>query len=524
MTGASGCPLAERRGSSGNMFKKILIANRGEIAVRVIRACRDLGISPVAVYSEVDRASLHVRLADEAFLLGPAPSAESYLAIPKIIDAAKSCGAEAIHPGYGFLSENPRFAQACEDSGIAFIGPTAKSMTLMGSKTGARSILQNSHVPTVPGTFRPLESAAEALAEARRIGFPVMLKASAGGGGKGMRLVASEERVASDFEAASSEALNAFGDASVYLERCIVRPRHVEIQVLADRHGNAVYLGERECSLQRRHQKVVEECPSPVLDGDLRRRMGEAALRVVKAADYVNAGTVEFLMDQEKNFYFLEMNTRLQVEHPVTEAVTGFDLVREQLLVAAGEKLRIRQEDVRLRGWAMECRVYAEDPDRNFFPSPGLITDLAEPHGPGVRVDSGVYRGWNVPLHYDPLLAKLVTFGVDRDHAIARMRRALQEYRIQGIKTNLGFFAGIFRDPEFLAGNLSTAFIEEFFKRQNERSAETATPVEAAVAVAALAYAKGIQGPTREAGDGIANAWKSSARPGFSRGGSTWRR
>jgi len=504
------------------MFRKVLVANRGEIAVRILRACRDLGITSVAVYSDADRASLHVRLADEAYAIGPAPSAESYLAVGKIIDTAKRCGADAIHPGYGFLSENPNFARTCAEAGIRMVGPSAESMRLMGSKTGARSALAGTGVPLIPGTCRPLESLEECLAEAGRIGYPVMIKASAGGGGKGMRLVRDEAHMAEDFVAAASEAQNAFGDPSVYLEKYIARPRHVEIQVLADRHGNAVYLGERECSLQRRHQKVIEECPSPVMNEDLRRRMGEAALRVVAAAEYENAGTVEFLLDDDLNFYFLEMNTRLQVEHPVTEIVTGLDLVELQLRIAAGEPLPIRQRDVRLHGWALECRVYAEDPEHNFFPCPGTIRDLVEPQGPGIRVDSGVYRGWEVPIHYDPLLAKLVAFGSSRPQAIARMRRAISEYRIVGIRTSLDFFTGLLGDPEFAAGRLSTHFIDEYLRRR-PRPVKSEEAVKAATLTAALAYANA----ARNGKSGVVrppeSAWRMSGRPGGSRPHRGWR-
>lgn len=504
------------------MFKKVLIANRGEIAVRIIRACRDLGISSVAAYSEADRASQHVRLADEAYLLGPAPSSESYLAIHKIIEIAKRCHADAIHPGYGFLAENPRFAHACAEAGIPFVGPSAESMRLMGSKTGARTVLLKSGVPIVPGTYQALKSLDEALEEARRIGYPVMLKAAAGGGGKGMRLVHDEGHMREDFEAAGSEAQNAFGDPSIYLEKCIARPRHVEIQMLADRYGNAVYLGERECSLQRRHQKVVEECPSPMLDADLRRQMGEAALRVIRAARYENAGTVEFLLDDDRKFYFLEMNTRLQVEHPVTEMVTGLDLVQQQLRIAAGEPLGIRQDDVQLRGWALECRIYAEDPDHNFFPSPGVIRELVEPQGPGVRVDSGVYRGWEVPVYYDPLLAKLVTFGADRSQAIARMRRALGEYRIRGIRTNLAFFSALLADPDFMAGRLSTSFIEEFMRRRPKTEPADGS-LDAASVAAALAYAETAVNGRPQAGRRPESAWKMSGRAGNVRLRQGWR-
>jgi acetyl-CoA carboxylase biotin carboxylase subunit len=506
------------------MFRKVLIANRGEIAVRIIRACRELGISPVAVYSQADRASLHVRLADEAYLLGPAPSTESYLAGDKIIAAALRCGAEAVHPGYGFLSENPAFAASCAEHGLVFIGPGARSMKLMGSKTEARSLLRKADVPVVPGTYRALTSVEEALEEARRIGYPVMIKAAGGGGGKGMRLVESEAQMRAHFETAGSEARNAFGDPSLYLEKYISRPRHVEIQVLADRFGNAVHLGERECSIQRRHQKVIEECPSPLVDADLRRRMGEAAVRVVRAANYENAGTVEFLVDDERNFYFLEMNTRLQVEHPVTEAVTGIDIVREQFRIAAGEPLSVRQEDVHWRGWALECRIYAEDPERNFYPSPGVIRELVEPMGPGVRVDSGVYRGWEVPIHYDPLIAKLIAFGADRAQAIARMRRAIHEYRILGVKTNLQFFAEVLADPEFVAGRLSTGFIEEFFRRRAGAGREDGTRLDALVAAAVLAYTEKQERAAGGRGAGPSrSAWKLALRPGLGGVGRNWR-
>ncbi len=504
------------------MFKKVLIANRGEIAVRIIRACRDMGISPVVVYSEADRTSRHVRLADEAYLLGPAPSSESYLVISKIIEIAKRCRAEAIHPGYGFLSENPRFARACSEAGIPLVGPSAESMRLMGSKTGARKILMKSGVPLVPGTYRAMKSLEEALIEARQIGYPIMIKAAEGGGGKGMRMVGEEAHMPEAFAAAGSEAQNAFGDPSVYLEKYIANPRHVEIQVLADRHGDAIYLGERECSIQRRHQKVIEECPSPVLGEDLRRQMGEAALRVIRAAHYENVGTVEFLLDDERKFYFLEMNTRLQVEHPVTEMVTGLDLVEQQFRIAVGEPLGIRQADVRLRGWALECRIYAEDPERNFFPSPGVIRELVEPQGPGVRVDSGVYRGWEVPIHYDPLLAKLVTHGTDRTQAIARMRRAIVEYRILGIHTNLAFFSGVLADPDFIAGRLSTNFIEEYLQRRSKVSPVDAC-VDTASLAAALAYAEsGVDGKP-QAARRLESSWKMSSRAGNTRLRQSWR-
>jgi len=442
------------------MFKKILIANRGEIAVRVMRACREMGIASVAVYSDVDRASLHVRKADEAYAIGPAPAAESYLNASRILSVAKRCGAEAIHPGYGFLSENAKFARACADAGVKFIGPSAASMEMMGSKTRARQEMERAGVPFVPGTSRGLESFDEAEQVAARIGYPVMLKAAAGGGGKGMRLVGSREELRSALEGARSEAQRSFGDSEVYIEKYIVNPRHIEMQVLADEHGNTVYLGERECSIQRRHQKVLEESPSPLVDPDMRRRMGEIAVRVAQAAGYTNAGTVEFLSDQQKNFYFLEMNTRLQVEHPVTELITGLDLVHLQIRIAAGERLPFTQEQVQIRGHAIECRIYAEDPDNNFFPSPGKITLLLAPSGPGIRRDSGMYEGWSVPVDYDPLLAKLIGYGTDRRQAVSRLVRALNEYFVGGIKTNISLFRRILGNPDFLEGKLDTGFLE----------------------------------------------------------------
>ncbi|MGD1101580.1 MAG: acetyl-CoA carboxylase biotin carboxylase subunit [Terriglobia bacterium] len=442
------------------MFRKILIANRGEIAVRVMRACREMNIRTVAVYSDVDRKSLHVRYADEAYPIGPAPSTESYLRIDRILGAALRSGSEAIHPGYGFLAENPDFARACEDAGMAFIGPPVSAMALMGSKTASRHALLQAGLPVVPGADRNLESFEEVERVAGEIGYPVMLKATAGGGGKGLRMVRVESELESAYRTARSEAQNAFNDSAVYLEKYIEHARHVEIQILGDRHGHLIYLGERECSLQRRHQKVVEECPSPAVNDDLRRRMGETAVRIGKLAGYWNAGTVEFLLDPQGDFYFLEMNTRLQVEHPVTELVVGIDLVKEQVRIAAGETLAWRQEDVRMRGAAIECRIYAEDPANNFFPSPGRITRLQVPAGPGIRRDSGVYEGWQVPLEYDPLLSKLAVWATDRAEAMARLRRALGEYEIQGIRTNIPFFRRVLEHPDFVAGRLDTGFID----------------------------------------------------------------
>src|SRR4051794_2869175 len=468
------------------MFKKILIANRGEIEVRVIRACHEMGIAAVAVYSDVDRASLHVRKADEAYPIGPAAAIESYLNIQKILDVAARSGADAIHPGYGFLSENAKFARACADAGVKFIGPTAAAMDAMGSKTRARQAMERAGVPSVPGTSRGLESFEQAEEVAARIGYPVMLKAAAGGGGKGMRLVQAPAELKSALEGARSEAERSFGDSEVYIEKAIINPRHIEMQILADEHGNTVYLGERECSLQRRHQKVVEEAPSPVVDPDMRRRMGEIAVRVAQAADYTNAGTVEFLVDQQKNFYFLEMNTRLQVEHPVTELITGLDLVHLQIRIANGERLPFTQKDLTIRGHAIECRIYAEDPDNNYFPSPGKITLLLLPSGPGIRRDSGMYEGWTVPMDYDPLLAKLIGYGTDRAQAIARLQRALNEYFVGGIKTNISLFRRILSDPEFRAGKIDTGFLDRLLKAKPALTEPNAQTVEVAVIAAGM--------------------------------------
>jgi acetyl-CoA carboxylase, biotin carboxylase subunit len=442
------------------MFKKILIANRGEIAVRVARACQELGIQAVAVYSEVDRSALHVLRADEAYLIGPASASESYLNIDRILEAAARSGAEAIHPGYGFLSENSGFARACSDAGIKFIGPTPDSIEIMGSKTRARKRMQEAGVPVVPGSRGAVSSLEEAREAAASLGYPVMLKAAGGGGGKGMRLVADDEELPSALDSARSEAERAFGDSEVYLEKAIQNPRHIEMQILADEHGNVVYLGERECSLQRRHQKVLEESPSPAANAEMRGRMGEVAVKAAEAVAYANAGTIEFLAGADGDFYFLEMNTRLQVEHPVTEQVSGLDLVHWQILISSGEKLPFGQQDVRLRGHSIECRVYAEDPDNDYFPSPGTITQLSEPSGPGIRVDSGIYQGANVPLEYDPLLAKLIVYGESRRQAVGRLERALGEYVVGGVRTNLALFRRIVADRDFLEGNTDTGLLE----------------------------------------------------------------
>jgi acetyl-CoA carboxylase biotin carboxylase subunit len=458
------------------MFRKILIANRGEIAVRIIRACRDLGISPVAVFSAADAAALHVRLADEAYCIGPASSRESYLKIDSLIAVAEQSHAEAIHPGYGFLAENPEFARAVKAAGIAFIGPTPAAMQIMGSKTSARRAAMEAGVAVVPGTTEPLRDFATAQQTAAHFGFPVMLKAAAGGGGKGMRLVADESELEAALAAAQSEAAAAFGDSEIYLEKVISRPRHIEIQIFADAYGNFVHLGERECSIQRRHQKVIEECPSPLNDLSLREQMGAAAIKIAKAVSYVGAGTVEFLFsDATREFYFLEMNTRLQVEHPVTELVTGIDLVREQIRVASGSPLSLAQTAVRWFGHAIECRVYAEDPENNFLPSPGTISFLRVPSGPGIRDDSGVMQGDEVSIHYDPMISKLAAWGSTRSEAIDRMRRALDEYAVGGINTTLPFFREVVRDQEFIAGRLDTGFIARFHERRKQSAAGSAT-------------------------------------------------
>jgi acetyl-CoA carboxylase biotin carboxylase subunit len=490
------------------VFRKVLIANRGEIAVRVIRTLREMGIVSVAVYSDADRASQHVRMADEAEHVGPAASAESYLRIDRILDAARKHGAEAIHPGYGFLSENADFAAACEGAGIVFIGPSAASIRAMGSKTAGRATAIAAGAPVVPGTDRGVT-----LEEARDFActheYPILLKAVAGGGGKGMRSVYQAADLESAFRNAASEAERAFRNPEVYVEKLIERPRHIEIQLIGDRYGNMIHLGERECSVQRRHQKVIEECPSPlvVLHPEMRHAMGQAAIRAACAAGYYNAGTVEFLVDEDRNFYFLEMNTRLQVEHPVTELVTGLDLVRMQVEIASGARLAVSQEQVAWSGSAIECRIYAEDPYNNFLPFPGKITGLTLPHGPGIRLDGAIYPGWTVPMDYDPLLAKLAVWSDSRDASIARMIRALRECRIGGIRTNIAFFRQILQDRDFREGRLHTGFIDEFFARTQ---AEPACPELAAVA--ALAAALHSQKPAPEPPSSTTSPWLDAGR------------
>ncbi len=463
-------------------IKRVLIANRGEIAVRIMRTLREMDIKSVAVYSEADRKALHVRFADEAYPIGPSPSSESYLRIDKLIDVAKKSGCDAIHPGYGFLAENSEFAKAVRDSGLIFIGPDHKSIELMGSKTESRKAMEEAGLPVVPGLKKPLKDEEELIKFAREIGYPLLLKADLGGGGKGMRLIKSEEELIPSFKLASSEALSSFGNPSIYIEKYIEEPHHIEVQILVDEFGNAVYLGERECSIQRRYQKVVEETPSPFIDENTRRKMGEMAVSAIKKVGYLNAGTIEFIVDKDKNFYFLEMNTRLQVEHPITEMVTGIDIVRCQIEIAEGRPLPFSQEDIKPMGSAIECRIYAEDPDNDFAPCPGKILRLQNPEGGiGVRIDSGVYEGFDVPIFYDPLIAKLVTWGRDRLEAIKRMRRALLEYHIVGIKTTIPFFLRVLQHSDFIKGDYNTHFIEKL-EREEKRMDETVEALSAVVA------------------------------------------
>jgi acetyl-CoA carboxylase, biotin carboxylase subunit len=496
------------------MFRKVLIANRGEIAIRVIRACRELDISPVAVYSEADRNALHVQMADEAYLIGPPPATESYLVIDRIIEAAVASGAEAIHPGYGFLAENAPFARACEQQGLVFIGPPSAAIGLMGDKTSARRTMQAAGVPVVPGIDHFLQDDEEARQVIGSMGYPVMIKAALGGGGRGMRLVYDEAKLAEALRAARSEARSSFGDAAIYIEKYVSNPHHVEIQVLADAHGRVIHLGERECSIQRRHQKVVEESPSPLMTDDLRNRMGEAAVRAAQAANYRNAGTVEFLVDEQRNFYFLEMNTRLQVEHPVTELVTGIDLVQAQLRLAVGEPLGYRQEEIKLRGAAIECRIYAEDPAYNFRPSPGRISVLQPPAGPWVRDERGVFAGSEVSPFYDPMISKLVVWGETRQEAIARMRRALGEYVIGGIKTTIPFHQWLMDDEDFQAGRLDTGFIERRYHPQGTHPDEQTHDM--ALIAAALdhyqATQKAASTPLSSSGRDDVSPWKLAGR------------
>lgn len=493
-------------------FDKVLIVNRGEIAVRILRACRELGMKVVAVYSDADRNAPHVRFADEAYYIGAPPARESYLRVDKLLDVAKRSGAQAVHPGYGFLAERAEFAQACVDNDLVFIGPSANAIKVMGDKQEARETVKAAGVPIVPGTEPGLRDE-EMLAAAEKMGFPVLVKAVAGGGGKGMRPVHRAEDLADAIAGARREALAAFGDDVVYLEKMITGARHIEIQLLADSHGNTLYLGERECSLQRRHQKLIEEAPSYVVDEDLRRRMGEVAVAAAKAVDYVNAGTIEFLVDQDKNFYFLEMNTRLQVEHPVTELVTGIDIAQEQLRVARGRRLRFTQEDVKMRGWAIECRINAEDPYNNYLPSTGMITTMRLPTGPGVRVDTGVFAGYEITPYYDSMISKLICYGETRAEAVLRMRRALEEYRIMGVKTNIPFHQHMMDSHRFMTGNFDTKFVEDRFS-MTDRGPEH--EMEAAVLATLVAHHEMMQASQKIAAPGSAsgtgNNWKWYSR------------
>jgi acetyl-CoA carboxylase biotin carboxylase subunit len=442
------------------MIQKVLIANRGEIAVRIMRSCREMGIKSIGVFSEADRTAMHVRYADEAYYIGKAASSESYLNQDKIFEVARAAGADAIHPGYGFLSENASFSDRCKKEGIEFIGPDSSAIDAMGDKITARKKMMAAGVPVVPGTTEPIADEQKAVETIMEIGLPVMIKASAGGGGKGMRLVKKEEDIKSAIRSARSEARDAFGNDSVYIEKYITSPHHIEFQILADKHGNAVHLFERECSVQRRHQKVVEETPSPLLNPEIREEMGQHAVRAAKAVNYHGAGTVEFVMGDDLNYYFLEMNTRLQVEHPITERVVGIDLVKEQINIANGEILSVKQEELTQKGHAIECRIYAEDPDNNFMPSPGLIKHIAQPYGLGVRVDGYAYEGYEIPMDYDPMISKLITWGKTRDEAVKRMSRALFEYKITGVKTSIKFLEKVMEHPEFVSGNYNTHFID----------------------------------------------------------------
>lgn len=471
------------------MFKKILIANRGEIAVRVINTAREMGIKTVAVYSDFDKDSLYVRLADESYHIGESPAAKSYLLADKIIEVAKQSGAEAIHPGYGFLSERSYFAELCEKSGIKFIGPSSKAIEFLGSKTNAKKIAVDAKVPTVPGTVNPLKDFKEAEGIAKNIGYPVLIKASAGGGGKGMRIVLNESELESMFRMAQNEARSSFGDDSVFIEKYILAPRHIEFQILADEHGNVIHLGERECSMQRRLQKVIEETPSTIIDDELRKKMGDCAVKLAKEANYSNAGTIEFIVDKDKNFYFLEMNTRLQVEHPITEMRTGIDLVKEQLKVASGEKLSFKQEDIKFKGHSIECRISAEDPDNNFIPSTGKINYLSRVLGNGLREDTGIGEGDEVSVYYDSMIAKLVSYANTREEAIEKMKRGLENYLLDGIKTNISFLYSLLECPEFVNGNYDTQFIEKTFLERYKNSIKDNfddQDVEAAAFVAVL--------------------------------------
>ncbi len=496
------------------MIKKILIANRGEIAVRVIRACREMGITNVAVFSDIDSVAKHVRMADEAYHIGPSPSSESYLVMEKIIEVAKKSSVDAIHPGYGFLSENAKFAQMVMDNDLTWIGPPPEAIARMGDKLEARVTAVDSGAPVVPGFKSKIENVDQIIDEVREVGFPILIKAAAGGGGKGMRIVNNEEELPKALQTAANEARSAFGDDRVYFEKYIPKPHHVEIQILADKFGNMVYLGERECSIQRRHQKVIEEAPSPIITPEVRKKMGEAALKIARGCGYVNAGTVEFLVDDDLNFYFLEVNTRLQVEHPVTEMITGIDLVKEQVKVASGEKLSFAQDDIRINGHAIECRIYAEDPTANFAPSTGTLRSYVEPHGVGVRVDSGVYEDADIPIYYDPMISKMIGWGATREEAVARTRRALTEYRISGVCTTVNFHLAVMDNENFKKGKINTHFIEEEFPDMDFSGKEEDHVYKAAAVSACLYdYLENSKLKTRVSGDGGQSSnWKSIGR------------
>ena len=443
------------------MINKILIANRGEIAVRIIRACKEMNIKTVAVYSEVDKDAMHVKLADEAICIGPANSSKSYLNFKNIIEAANITGADAIHPGFGFLSENSQFAKICEESNIKFIGPNYKVIELMGNKSNAKELMKNAGVPVIPGSDGSVKGLKDAIKIANEIGYPVMLKAAAGGGGKGIRIVNIPEELESNYNIVKQEAKLSFNDDEIYIEKFIKNPRHVEIQILADEHGNVIHLGERDCSIQRRNQKVIEETPSTAIDDKLRNKMGEAAIKAVKASGYTSCGTIEFLVDSDKNFYFMEMNTRIQVEHPITEERTGIDIVKAQIRISAGEPLKIKQKDVKFNGYSIECRINAENPAKNFRPCPGTITGVILPGGNGVRVDTAIYSGYTIPSNYDSMIAKIITHGDTRNEAISKMKRALEETVIEGVDTNIDFLFKIIKNPTFIRGNFDTSFIEK---------------------------------------------------------------
>ena len=444
-------------------MNKILIANRGEIAVRIIRACKEMNIKTVAVYSEIDKDSLHTRLADEAICIGPAPSNKSYLSFKNIIEAANITGSDSIHPGFGFLSENSQFARICEESNIKFIGPSYKVIELMGNKSNAKELMKKAGVPTVPGSEGSIKGIKDAFEVAKKIGYPVMLKAAAGGGGKGIRIVNNERELESNYNIVKQEAKISFNDDEIYMEKFIENPRHVEIQILADEHGNVIHLGERDCTVQRRHQKVVEETPSTAIDEKLRNKMGEAAIKAAKAAGYTSCGTIEFLVDKHKNFYFMEMNTRIQVEHPITEERTGIDIVKNQIKIAAGEELKIKQKEIEFKGHAIECRINAENPGKNFRPCPGTITGLNLPGGKGIRIDSAIYEGYTIPPTYDSMIAKIIAYGANRNEAISKMKRALEETVIEGIDTNIDFLLEIIKNKNFIRGDYDTSFIEVNF-------------------------------------------------------------